>query len=94
MLSSNGKLLASLLRMKYGADVKGVGPDVTQLITLWGNHSKEGLRPVVDELENKGFITVDKGTGTSTPEIKAYNLKNIVGITIQEPMQAYLDNSE
>lgn len=45
MLSDSAMDLAMELRSREGPDRAGVGPDVNQLIKLWGDRHPAALRP-------------------------------------------------
>ncbi len=94
MLSDNADELARELRSHVGPDRVGVGPDVTQLVKLWGSRDPAALRPAMDELEGLGFIRVDTGMAMSPTGVgPEYNVRNIVRVSVTEALQDYLDNS-
>ena len=93
LLSDNAMNLAMDIRSREGADRIGVGPDVNQLVELWGSRDPAALRPAIDELERLGFIRVDKAIGSSSVGVSAdYNVQSVAGIAITETLQEYLDN--
>ncbi len=96
MLSDDAESLARLLRSHVGPDAKGVGPDVSQLVALWDGRDLGALRPAIDELARRGFVRVDIGLsmGARDTRLKRYDLRNVVSVTVLEPMQAYLDERE
>jgi hypothetical protein len=94
MLSENAEELARLLRESIGADKTGVGPDINELLELWGDRDRADLRPALDELANIGFIRINTGMGSAPSGLKRYGLNDVVGVTVLESMQDYLDETE
>ncbi len=94
MLSDNARDLAKELRLHVGSDKVRIGPDVNQLVRLWGSRDPAALRPAMDELEGLGFIRVSRGTPmTPTAVGSEYNARNIVDVSVTDALQDYLDNS-
>lgn len=92
MLSDSALKLAAILRAHEGPDVKGVGPDINQLISLWSDNPPEDLRPAMEELKRIGFINIDLRISAPVPaEMKPYNVRDVVGIQITEAMQSFMD---
>ena len=94
MLSDNAKDLANELRLHVGSDKVGVGPDVNQLVGLWGSRDPTAMRPAIDELEGLGFIRIDKRLGAPQAGIRPeYAVRDVAGVQVTEELQDYLDNS-
>jgi hypothetical protein len=95
MLSDLALEFALVLRKEIGADKQGVGLDGNRLIVLWAERDPADLVPVLEELEALGFIRIDRGIPSRpTPADRIFGMRNIVGVTVLEPMQDYLDQFE
>ena len=94
MLSDNANELARELRSHVVPDRVGVGPDVAQLVKLWGSRDPAQLRPAMDELEGLGFILIDKRLGAPQAGIPPeFAVREVAGVQVTEELQDYLDNS-
>ena len=85
-------MLAYLLRRREGADRVGVGPDVNQLLKLWGENDPLALRPAIEELEKFGFLRVDRGMPNEVNRVHIeYKVRDIAGVAITERFQEHCD---
>ena len=92
MLTEDAIALLALLRSFVGPHAKGMGPDVDQLIELWRPNDPSTLRPALDELDRRGFVSVRGGMAMATNAIRTqYGVNGIVSVTVTETMQAYRD---
>ena len=93
MLSDNAMNLAITLRSHVGSDQVGVGPDVKELVELWGGKDPAALRPAMDELERLGFILIDRRLGSPQAWISSeFAVRDVVGVQVTEAFQDYLDD--
>ena len=93
MLSDSAFSVARRLRQSIGADKKGIGPDTRQLIELFSDLEPAELRAALDELSRIAFITLDTRMAVPVDGIPEV-FSDIAGITVQEPMQVFLDKFE
>jgi len=92
VLSDSAFKLAYMLRELVGSDVKGIGPETSELVDLWGELPPVDLKPAMLELERWGFLGVDRGMGPRPSHSREYGLRNVIGIRVMEPLQAYFDD--
>jgi hypothetical protein len=92
MMNETAITLATKLRLRFGRDVVGVGPDSAQLGALWSDQQPGALRPAVDTLEQAGLIRVERAIATRHAGIADdLGLHDIAGISITENLQEYCD---
>ncbi len=95
MLSDNALKLALLLRHKIGPNSKGLGVEAPELVGLWGDSEPTALLRAIKELESFGFVRKDTGIPGGPSNIPSqWGLRDVVSVTVLEPLQEYCDRSE
>jgi hypothetical protein len=94
-LSKDALDIGYAVRLREGADVKGVGPDIATLVTLDLVSTKEpaAIRSALDELDRSGMFHVSYCIGVPRPGVPN-ELRDIAGVSILEPMQQMFDDME
>lgn len=91
MLSDYANELARELR-SHVRDQVGIGPDMDQLVRLWGARDPGALRPAIDELAGCGFIRINTKLGSPHAKIGSeYAVRDVAAVAVTEALQVYLD---
>ena len=91
MLSDTELTVARALREFVGPDRVGTGPDVPQLMSRLPDLEPVAICNALIQLEFLAFITVSRGLPTTANGGVPEELRDIVGITVRERLQEYLD---
>jgi len=95
MISPEEKELSRFLGQSIGRDKVGLGLEIQSVLSFFMTNEDsdpELLVKYINELEDLGFIKVEKGIPSGSVGHNIKSLKNIVSLVVLEPLQDYLDN--